>query len=128
MQCNIESWENYGGRCFRAEISGGAWALSQHFYQFVQVLLADRVRVIYVKAVETYLERRQRGLKSVAVQVEPEDMQPLLPDKSPGEHGIGAIRCTVGVDASTQYEVEDQIAAVELTLENDEEIALEMVA
>lgn len=86
------------------------------------------MRVIYVKAVETYLERRQRGLKSVAVQVEPEDIQPLLLDRGPNEPGIGVIRCTGGVDASTQYEVEDQIAAVELTLENDEEISLEMVA
>jgi len=98
----------------------------------ITVLLADRVRVIYVKAVETYLERRRRGLKSVAVQVEPDDMEPLLIDNGDGSERVngiqGAAYPAATTDASTQYEVEDQIAAVELTLSNEEEIKLEMLA
>ena len=87
--------------------------------------------MIYAKAVETYLERRRRSLKLVAVQVDAEDMQPLLLVNASGEvlnAHTGAMHCAATVDAATQYEVEDQIAAVELTLENGEEIALEMVA
>ena len=81
---------------------------------------------------QTYLEQRRRSLKSVVVQVDPEDMQPLLLGNDTGDAlsaHTAAIHCAATVvDPATQYEVKDQIAAVELTLENGEEIALEMVA
>ena len=41
----------------------------------MQVLLTDRLRVMYVKAAKIYVERRQRNMASVAVQCEPAEQE-----------------------------------------------------
>ena len=41
----------------------------------MQVLLTDRLRVMYVKAAKIYVERRRRNMASVAVQCEPAEQE-----------------------------------------------------
>jgi hypothetical protein len=103
----------------------------------ITVLLTDRLRVIYMKAVNIYLERRQARMTSIGIQCERmhEDKVPLLGINdedalrledafAPNGQGIHAPPKST-TDSSTQYEVEDQIKAVELTLKEGEGITVE---